>query len=107
MKINFNDIEEKTVSCFLGGTGEIKMKAFMDGNKKIMLLTLPKGSSLGFHKHEETSEIIRVISGVLTVKTDDGEEVLNEGEVHFCPKGFSHAARNDSDKDLVLYAVVL
>ena len=36
----------------------------------------------------------------------DGEERVAAGQCHYCPKGHTHSLVNDSDADLVFFAVV-
>ena len=37
---------------------------------------------------------------------DDGTEIVRAGECQYCPKGHWHSMRNNSDKDIVYFAVI-
>lgn len=91
---------------FKGGEGELDTRNFMDDRNKIMLSTLKSGASSGYHKHEQNSEIVYILSGTATFKFDDTTEVVKAGEVHYCPMGHSHSMLNNTDQDLVYFAIV-
>lgn len=106
MKINFKEMEAERVPNFKGGDGEFIVKSEFDGTNKIIYGRLEPGSTIGYHKHETNSEIIYILEGNGKCKYDDGEETLSAGDCHYCPKGHSHCLINDSDADLVFFAVV-
>lgn len=106
MVIDFKKIEEQKIMNFKGGEGELDTRNFMDDRNKIMLSTLKSGASSGYHKHEQNSEIVYILSGTATFKFDDTTEVVKAGEVHYCPMGHSHSMLNNTDQDLVYFAIV-
>lgn len=106
MKIVFNDIEEKQNLNFKNGEGQFNVRMFTDDLSKIMYGKLPAGSSIGYHKHETNAEIIYILEGNGKCLYDDTEEKLTAGDCHYCPKGHSHSLINDSDSELVFFAVV-
>ncbi len=42
------------------------------------------------HSHPETDELFLVLSGSLTIRSDDGELTLGPGQVHVVPRGVTH-----------------
>lgn len=106
MKIEFARMEENRMHEFKGGTGDTVAKMHVDELGKIMHGRLEAGASIGFHRHETSSEIIYILNGHGKCLYDDGEEKLVAGDCHYCPKGHSHSLINDSDGDLVFFAVV-
>lgn len=42
------------------------------------------------HSHPETDEVFLVLSGVLTIRLDDGEVTLGPGQLHVVPRGVPH-----------------
>lgn len=91
---------------FKGGEGDFIAKIHFDGKNKIIHGTLPPHASIGVHTHDEDSEIIYILSGHGSV-LDDGERLpLEAGQCHYCPNGHTHSLINDSEKDLVFFAVV-
>ena len=104
--INFNNIPEKLMPNFKGGEGITAAQMFVDDKNKIMRLTLAPGASIGMHCHEDSCEIIYVLSGVGTAILDGVEEKVGEGECHYCPKGHEHSFVNKGKKDLIFFAVV-
>lgn len=106
MIIDFENIKEEAVMNFKGGKGELDTRNFVDPKNKIMLSRLKPGASSGFHKHEQNSEIVFIISGIGHFAYDDTKESVGKGSVHYCPMGHSHAMFNDGDDDLVYLAIV-
>ncbi len=107
MVIDFEQIEEKAFPQFKGGEGITRTRAFDDGAVKMMRGRLMPGCTIGFHAHETSSEAIYILSGEARVLYDDGEERLQAGQCHYCPKGHSHSLINASATEpLVYFAVV-
>ena len=67
---------------------------------------LAPGSSIGLHTHEGNSEMIYILSGTGKVLYDGEYEPLAPGDCHYCPMGHAHSLINDSNGDLVFFAVV-
>ena len=106
MRIDFNELPLNVAANFKGGEGEYVSRRFVDDNNKIMLGRLEPGSSIGYHSHDNDSEIMYFLEGVATVLTEDGEEKLLPGQAHYCPKGASHSLMNRGSEPLVFVAVV-
>ena len=106
MLLDFNAMDETVMPNFLGGEGALRAKMHVDDLGKIFRGVLDPGSSIGYHTHETSSEIIYILSGTGKVKVEDGEEQLKAGDCHYCPKGRSHSLINDSDGPLEFFAVV-
>ena len=101
MIIDFNNIDEQHLPHFKGGEKEMVTRMFTNSLGKIMRSSLEPGASIGYHAHEENSEIIYLLDGEGTVIYDDNQPVrLMPGQVHYCPMGHSHSLRNESDKPL-------
>lgn len=50
--------------------------------------------------------MIYILQGKGKALYDDREEELYTGVCHYCPKGHSHSIINNSDEDLIFFAVV-
>ncbi len=100
-------MEEKTIPNFKGGEGEVIAKMYADNLNRILYGRLTPGSTIGYHTHDTSSEIVYILEGTATIKFDENtEEVLGPGQVHYCPKGHSHSTANNGKKDLVVFTVV-
>lgn len=106
MKIDFKAMEAECMPNFKGGEGELLAKSQSDGTNKVLYGTLTPGSTIGYHKHETNSEIIYILEGNGKCLYEDGEEILSAGDCHYCPKGHSHSLINNSDKNLIFFAVI-
>ncbi len=106
MLIDFNSMEEHTISHMNGGDGTISAKMFMNSSGKVIVSRIFPGSSIGLHTQGNGNDINFVISGTGKAICDGVEETLTAGTCHYCPKGSSHAIMNTGAEDLVLYTVV-
>ena len=106
MIIDFNNEQATVISNFKGGEKSISAKMHFDSANRILHGVLESGASIGLHTHETNSEIIYFLSGRGKVLYDGKYETVEQGMCHYCPKGHSHSLINDSEKDLVFFAVV-
>lgn len=106
MKLTFDQMELTRLPRFNGGEGELQANMFTDARVKILRGRLAPGASIGFHCHATSCEVVYILEGVGTMLTEDGAEQLAAGECHYCPFGASHSLCNNSDADLLFFAVV-
>lgn len=106
MILDYFTMETTHIPNFVGGDGTLHAQMRVDELGKILKGVLDPGSSIGYHTHETSSEIIYILSGTGKVKYDDGEEAVSAGQCHYCPKGHSHALINNSGEPLEFFAVV-
>ena len=64
------------------------------------------GASIGLHTHETDCEIIYILSGKGKVLYGGEYEIVSTGDCHYCPNGHSHSLINDSENDLIFFAIV-
>lgn len=118
MVIDFNKINEVVTPNFKGGEGAARMRTQYDGMNKIMMGRLLPGCTIGYHIHDESSEIIYITSGTARCLYDGGEpepnganaiieEHLVAGQCHYCPRGHSHSLINASDTEPLDYFAVV
>lgn len=106
MIIDFSKIEETVFSNFKGGEKYYEANMFTDKNNKIMKGRLVPGATIGAHTHETNSEVIYFLAGRGKVLYDGEYLDISEGLCHYCPQGHSHSLINDSNGDLIFFAVV-
>lgn len=106
MVLDFHNMEEVMMEHMRGGEKSVGMKTYNDGKNKIILGRLLPGASIGFHIHETNSETIYVLQGNGKMIVEGGEERLSAGMGHYCPKGTGHSFVNDSEEDILFFAVV-
>lgn len=106
MKIIFNNDNKCVMPRFMGGEGVFEANLVNDGINKIIKGKLMPNSSIGKHVHENSSEIIFILSGEGKVICDGIEYDLKEGDCHYCKKGSSHTLINTCATPLCFYAVV-
>ena len=106
MKLDFDAMEETAIPRFRDGEKTTYARMFVDGNNRIMRGRLEPGASIGLHTHEDSSEIIYLLSGRGKVLCDGVYEDLAPGGCHYCPKGHTHSLINDGTEPLEFFAVV-
>lgn len=106
MIIDFMSMEETVISAFKGGEKEMRAKMYVDEYNRIMHCRLIPGATVGLHTQEDSSEIVFIVEGSGKAVYDGAEERLSAGTCHYCPKGHRHMLVNDTDGDLIFYAVV-
>ncbi len=106
MLLDFNRMPSQTWSEFKGGAGDTVVRMYKDVSNRIMFMKLEPGSSIDYHRHEDSSEIIYVMQGTATGTYDGVEEIIEPGMCGYCPAGHSHGIENKGDEDLVFFSVV-
>lgn len=106
MLVDFNRIEEISISKMNGGTGELSAKLYRDAYGKVILCRIHASSSIGLHSHETSDDINYVLSGTGVAVCDGKEERISEGICHICRKGSEHSIINTGEEDLILLTVV-
>lgn len=102
----YKEMEEKVLPHFNGGEKELHAKMYVDNHNKILLGRLEPGATIGLHTHDTSSEVIYVLEGCGKVLYDGSYEKVEAGICHYCPRGHAHSLINDSEEDLVFFAVV-
>ncbi len=96
-----------------GGTGEVYTYDFLtkeesgDKGRLFGKMVLPKGASIGMHRHEGEYEIYYVISGTGVVNDGSIDYVIEPGDMYLCEDGKEHLLYNSGSEDLVIIAIIL
>ena len=106
MIIDFSRMDVTVLPNFKGGEKEFAANMFFDGTNRIFKGVLVPGATIGMHTHVTSSEVIYVLSGEGKMYMGDEVETLTAGDCHYCPLGQSHSFVNESQEDLVFFAVV-
>ncbi len=95
-----------------GGDGEviidhITKDSLPQNSRMLARITLNKGCSIGYHVHENETEVFYFVSGNGTV--DDNGTVISvkAGDCVITSNGFGHSVRNDNDEPLVIFATII
>ena len=112
MIIDFETMDVTVMPNFKGGEKEFAANMFFDGTNRIFKGKLIPGATIGVHTHDDSCEVIFILSGkgsILEKEPGESEGTLRSvtaGNCLYCPKGHTHSLMNTSDEDLVFYAVV-
>ena len=113
MIIDFSKMDVTVLPNFKGGEKEFAANMFFDGTNRIFKGVLIPGATIGMHTHDDSCEVIFILSGQGTiVEKEPGIESetsssVAAGDCLYCPKGHSHSLQNTAEEgNLVFYAVV-
>jgi len=108
MILKYDDIPLVHLPAFKGGEKELAANMFFDGTNRMFRGRLVPGASIGVHTHEDSCEVINVVSGTGVLLEEGMEHEVTAGDCLYCPKGGTHSLRNPSDaqEDLVFLATV-
>ncbi len=106
MLIDFSNLNEMTAEHFKGGEKSLARRVSGDEACTVMQGRLIPGASIGMHTHEDSCEVIYVLSGTASFVFNGEPETVDAGQAHYCPKGGTHTMKNNGDCDLVFLAVV-
>ena len=114
MTIEFDKMDVTVLPNFKGGEKEFAANMFFDGTNRIFKGRLIPGATIGMHTHEDSCEVIFILSGngLIHEKGPGEQEVscsaVSAGDCLYCPKGHTHSLVNpdSSESDLIFYAVV-
>ncbi len=96
------------------GNGTVELTSLIDSNEELngkgrlfSRITLKSGCSIGFHVHENDSELFYILSGSAEYN-DNGEiKTVTAGDVTICPAGTGHGIENRSEETVEFIAVIL
>ena len=71
------------------------------------ILTLVPGASIGYHVHENESEMFYFLEGNGRVQDDEQYFDVTAGDTMATFSGHGHAVENTGDTDLVILAVIV
>ena len=84
------------------------LSASLPGKMRLFsVLTLIPGASIGYHVHENESEMFYFLEGHGRVQDDDKSFDINAGDSMATLSGHGHAVENTGDTNLVILAVVV
>ena len=96
-----------------GGNGTVELINFAtpaelnDKGRLFANITLRPGCGIGYHVHENDSELFYLMKGEVLYNDNGVESTLHAGDVMICPAGTGHAISNNSAEDAEICAVIL
>ena len=106
MLLDIFNMDPKPMAHFKGGEGEALVRMHADDMGKVAQITLPVGASIGYHTHEDSYEVIYVLSGSGTCYDGDQVYPVSAGMVQYCPQHEGHSIVNTGTEDLRLLGVI-
>ncbi|MDV3221624.1 cupin domain-containing protein [Intrasporangium sp.] len=72
---------------------------------QLVIMTIPPGGEIGEEVHEETDQLITIVSGVGETDASGQTNEVTRGDLVVIPAGAMHNVRNVGPNPLVLYTV--
>lgn len=114
MLFHFGDFEKEERFHMREGTGTVLMQPIVAGKENLPekcrlfnVITLPKGASIGYHVHENETELFYFIKGCGKVLDDEKELPVKCGDALVTSSGHGHSVINTGDEDLAMVAVIV
>jgi len=94
-----------------GGNGSVELTALtavLPQNLRLFsLVRLAPGASIGYHVHENETELYHFLAGSGTVDDNGAPVRVMAGDTISTPNGFGHSVENDGSEDLVFLATIV
>ena len=96
-----------------GGNGTVEITNFATpeylNNKGRLFanITLKPGCSIGYHVHENDSELFYLLRGEVLYNDNGTEHTLHAGDVMICPAGAGHSIANNGEETAEVCAVIV
>lgn len=97
-----------------GGDGSVKLTGFISGPAELQnkgrlfsLITLEPGCGIGYHVHENESELFYIVKGSATYNDNGTESTVTVGDVMICAPGEGHCITNHGEEVCELVAVIV
>lgn len=107
------ECEMKLIENMRGGPGTARVTNFVSAeelNEKGRMfarVVLEPGAGVGWHSHENESELCYFLKGQAVVNDNGTETIVGPGDVTVTAHGFSHSVTNKSDEDVEFIALVV
>lgn len=106
-----NDMSVSVKEQMRGGNGSAKLVALTDSlparARLFSTITLEPGSSIGYHVHENETELFFFVSGKARVRDDDTVCELAAGDSMSTGSGHGHAVESIGEEPLVMVACII
>lgn len=106
------DQQSHSVREFMrGGKKQVEMTQLSaklpDSMRLFNVMTLIPGASIGYHVHENETELFYFLEGNGRVRDDDEYHDVSAGDSLATFSGHGHAVENTGDTDLIILAVIV
>ena len=106
-------MEKQVVQNMCGGEGCVIIERILNEkqlNGKCGLyarVTIPAGSSLGYHEHHGESETYFILSGEGEYDDNGQKRAVRPGDVTFTPDGCGHGLKPTGSEPIVFMALII
>jgi len=107
------DMRDQVRENMRGGEGAITIRHCFEKDeikanvRLCSMLTLPPGTSIGAHQHENEEEVFIITAGSGVLDDGTAETPVSAGDAILTGNGESHAIRNSGDGNLEIVAMIM
>ena len=110
--ITYQNLQSHSVREFMrGGKKQVemtKLSAQLPGKVRLFnVMTLIPGASIGYHVHENETELFYFLEGNGRVQDDDTFHDISAGDSMATFSGHGHSVENTGDTNLIILAVIV
>lgn len=108
-----NECIQEERSAMRGGPGSIfvtslcSVEELLNKGRIFSKLELNPGCGIGYHVHENETEIFYIMKGTPTYNDNGTEVQVSEGDVAICAPGQGHCISNKSDSVAQVIALII
>ena len=108
-----SELKEVVNENMRGGSGSIKITHLADPNEMFdksrlfAKITIKPDCSIGYHIHENETEIFHIISGTAEYDDNGKKTELLPGDVTITPASHGHSIANNGNTDLIVIALIV
>ena len=112
MKIEKNTYAPEVRVSMRGGEGEVTLSALAKEElppmcRLLSTIALPAGASIGYHVHENETEIFYILEGAPEINDDGATYAAQPGDTVVTGPGHGHAVKNAGDSAVRMLAVII
>ena len=113
MRIAANSLAPLTLPHLYEGEGILQLEEYLDKAKlhgmgrRVGLMTIPPGCSIGKHTHHGEFEFYYVLSGEGAYSDDEQSYQIAPGDFTLCDAEHSHAVVNEGTEELRLFIGII
>lgn len=96
-----------------GGDGVVEMTGFVtpeelnDKGRLFGKIVLKAGCGIGYHIHENESELFYIIKGTAVYDDNGTKTTVSAGDVTVTSSGMGHSIKNEGNEDVELIALIV
>jgi mannose-6-phosphate isomerase-like protein (cupin superfamily) len=102
---NVADTKHFTIATVAESSADFRRVLWTGPHTQLVIMTIPVDGEIGEEVHEDSDQILTIVSGTGEALLGDETQEVAQGELLVVPAGTNHNVRNTGVNPLVLYTV--